>query len=183
MHDEIAAISEDIEAYIRLIDDCASYDQRVFFKELNKNMAKLYMNGLLLADRYDRAEVATWDEEDEEDDSYLEEDETPADEERLERRYAIYKRAESKLTTYLGAADTYNLIQPYPLTEDEPEEAYTTTLSNDLAEIYEDLKEVLPELENGTIDSVEFVVRFDHWGDHLTRALYIVHNLLSWYDD
>lgn len=65
---------------------------------------------------------------------------------------------------------------------DSPEEPVFGTLSDDLGDIYRDVKEGLLLFELGKIDDAIWEWRFGfdtHWGRHLTRALYVIHNYFT----
>jgi len=88
----------------------------------------------------------------------------------------------NNLSEFLDKHDIYiSNFNPYPDDDDDDKKVFESSLSNDLAEIYEDIKTNLNVWNNGNIyDKQEMVYQFKwdwehHTGDHWTFAVRAIH--------
>jgi hypothetical protein len=100
----------------------------------------------------------------------------------LSDRLNYYKEAVKRVEQLLGEYDSYNEVFD-PIHD---KDVLVVPLSNDLAEIYEDLKGQLIEYESGdetrrksAIWEWKFTIK-GHAGDHIVTAIRVIHNLLHW---
>jgi len=138
--------------FCELIDSSDEFQRNVFFEKLAVSLARICEAGVLLP----LVEPATDDAAD---------GDSPKS--HAERCVEISKR----LKALLGDIDLYWLV----FDATEPEEPTQSTLSNDLAEIYMDLRESLRSIqsdseENDILWGCRFAFR-THWGRHASGAL------------
>lgn len=104
-----------------------------------------------------------------------------------------YDFKKSSMTTYDNYMKIVNLIMPrlpveyywevHDPYDEKKHEPVCGSLSDDIADIYGDIKKELNNFDIGTIEAQEhavFILRLmfmSHWGDHLTSALKALH----WY--
>lgn len=85
----------------------------------------------------------------------------------------------SKLMGFLGKYDPYHMVFN-PLGK---KKAITAPLSDDLADIYLDLKRPLLTYESGNVAEAQWHWRFnirDHCGQHIVHAMAPIHQLVNW---
>jgi len=84
-----------------------------------------------------------------------------------------------KLQGYFGEKDLYfHVFNPIDLTDDRP---VAGSLSDDLSDIYRDLKEGIVRLGKASEGDIVWHWKFNfsiHWGTHLVTAMHVIHCLL-----
>ena len=160
--DPIAAFADEARRYCALIEDDSVVDPRVFAQRCLLQVVRLYERALLLPVIDSDIELLDKIEHDE---------------------WAKHMQAVGRRLT----RDYYWEVFE-PLAEDQPE-AIRGSLSDDLADIWRDVKRGILAIDHGQSASVGDVVwhwRFhfeNHWGHHAVEAIAALHALCVSFDD
>ena len=166
-----------VRDYIALIDGLPGLYAREFLSQCAILLPQIYAAAQQLPD-IELPNEESGDEPDEEGDQWHN-DLTAAVEKRHSQRSTIVDPL-GKLASLLGRFDLYREVFD-PVFDTE---ALTSTLSNDLSEIYCDLKEHLAQFDKGDPQSQSEAVwewtfgMQTHWGHHLVDALRPIHLLV-----
>jgi hypothetical protein len=144
--------------YCGVIEQSSTIQRRLFLERIQETLAGLYA----LATRLPHVRPATSD----------------AGPDRIthDQWHRLYKEIGARL----GEADHYRMV--FDPADPTDSEAIVTTLSDDLADIYRDLKDALPVGGDETVDADRlWALRWSfetHWGQHALSALTAIHALL-----
>ena len=156
--DMYSAFRERAQAFCQIVESAAGLERKTFLDLLETTLAQVYAAAVVLP----FVELAT---------SSL-----PDSPFSVEQWSGLWQALRNKL----GAADPYRGV----FDPTEKEEAIDMSLSQDISEIYEDLKEAL-ELERKGVPEADlrwswhFDFR-DHWGRHAVNALNALHWHIYW---
>ena|SRR5688572_31839262 len=170
---------DDAAAFAALADEFCSVvvrhntlDRDAFVHECQIRLAQLYSTALALP-----AESEQTDDDDSDD---LEFEDTPDSDQRPQEEW---KTLFDSLVLKLGWMDQYrSVINPY---HDPPEDPEVVALSDDLADIYRDLRTGLEKWNRGEKDlaTSHWRMYFElHWGEHAVTALHAMHTLAARYE-
>jgi hypothetical protein len=158
-----AAFMTEAKAFCDTVDGHETISLGRFVRELAMRVVRLYAAALQLPDVTSQTSDSS---------------EILADAFSHEQESALTCALEEKLGSY----NTYReIFDPY---DDPSEEAIYRSLGGDLAEIYNDLRDVLAvnELKNeDVLPDILWNARFQfehHWGEHATKALRVIDSLL-----
>lgn len=147
------------EAYCELIQCCPNIDKAEFVRRCTRALASLYSAALCLP-------VDTIDE-------------WPLLPSKYNVTQNLYRSVETVISSVLAEENTYwEVYNPY-----EPSEVLTTTLSDDLSDIYGELLPGLALFKKNRTRTTRMAVTDwtsgfkNHWGDHLVDALRSLHRL------
>jgi hypothetical protein len=155
---EIGQFADAAERYCKLIEEAQRYEKAAFLREAQPLLFDLCLRATALPDI------------------------DPVSESVLERALsdANWRQVFNSLRTLFDSRDPYRIIFD-PIDPDDVEPVYGS-LSDDLSDIYRDLKDGLinrnsPEKLADVIWEWKFSFQ-THWGQHATNALRVIHSLL-----
>lgn len=162
--DEVIGFLKEAAGFCELLENAAGYKRKDWFERLRRNLPRLYDTALALP------EVESIFEESNE--KFV-----------TEQQYEMIRNLAARKT---GSFDDY----PEVFNPDEPIEELqiTVSLSENLADIYQDIKDfiTLYHLGNNEVmnDALwEIKMNFEQlWGQKLLNALRVVHRLITWGD-
>lgn len=159
---EITEFIEACENYCLVIENYSKYSVKDFLYYVQKTLVKYYSKGFDLPDCCGN------------------DDDTKINAELTKRDINAFFKQSNELGNFLGAHNAYwSNFDPFP--DDEDKETTLSSLSNDIAEIYEDIKTNLTAFEKGNIYDKQQALwqfKFDwygHTGDHWTFAVRAIH--------
>jgi hypothetical protein len=159
-----ASFIAEAQAYCDTVDSHESISLGRFVRQLAIRVVRLYAAALLLPDVTSQTSDNS--------------SEVVADAFSHEQEWALTKALEGKLGSYNAYREIFD---PY---DDPSEDAIYGSLGGDLAEIYNDLRDVLAAYDPKNEDTLTDVlwhahVQFGHhWGEHATKALRVIDSLL-----
>lgn len=176
-HPELRAFARVAEEFCHLVEERDRGSRREFIHALHRVLPELYGSGLRLP-----STRILWDEGPDSDDNDC--DSALPTGGAADVEGADWAQLERSLAEIFGERNLYREISDPFISADEEAEVLGS-LSDDIADVYRDLKLGLVAWHRGETGAALWEWRFgleSHWGDHVTGAIRALHARAAWWD-